>query len=94
MNSFEKPGLSMKVASTEHSRPLAALSIDFDFAHMKNQRLNAMSGEGESSLVKSLRMPNKWDTCKKVQAGNKKKHGGLLVFSELPCLPSAGSRSN
>jgi hypothetical protein len=40
-----------------------------------------------------LRMPNKWHMCKEGKAGNKKRQRrGLLVFSELPCLPSAGSR--
>jgi hypothetical protein len=37
-----------------------------------------------------LRMPNKWHICKEGQAGNKSRQ--LLVFSELPSLPSAGSR--
>jgi hypothetical protein len=37
-----------------------------------------------------LRMPNKWHMYKEGKAGNKKRH--LLVFSELPSLPSAGSR--
>jgi hypothetical protein len=35
-------------------------------------------------------MPNKWHICKEGKEGNKKKQ--LLVFSELPSLPSAGSR--
>jgi hypothetical protein len=35
-------------------------------------------------------MPNKWNICKEGQAGNKKRQS--LVFSELPSLPSAGSR--
>jgi hypothetical protein len=38
-----------------------------------------------------LRMPNKWHTCKEGRATTKKDNG-LLVFSELPSLPSAGSR--
>jgi hypothetical protein len=37
-----------------------------------------------------LRMPNKWHIGKEGQAGNKTRK--LLVFSELPSLPSAGSR--
>jgi hypothetical protein len=38
-------------------------------------------------------MPNKWHIFKEGQAGNKnRQHRGLLVFSELPSLPSAGSR--
>jgi hypothetical protein len=37
-----------------------------------------------------LRMPNKWHICKEGQAGNKSRQ--WLVFSELPRLPSAGSR--
>jgi hypothetical protein len=37
-----------------------------------------------------IRMPNKWHICKEGQAGNKKRQ--LLVSSELPRLPSAGSR--
>jgi hypothetical protein len=37
-----------------------------------------------------LRMPNKWHICKEGKAGNKKRQ--VLVFSELPSLPSAGSR--
>jgi hypothetical protein len=37
-----------------------------------------------------LRMPNKWHVCREGQAGNKKRQS--LVFSELPGLPSAGSR--
>jgi hypothetical protein len=37
-----------------------------------------------------LRMPIKWHICKEGQAGNKKRQ--LLVFFELPSLPSAGSR--
>jgi hypothetical protein len=37
-----------------------------------------------------LRMPNKWHICKEGKAGNEKRQ--LLVFSELPSLPSAGSR--
>jgi hypothetical protein len=40
-----------------------------------------------------LQMPNKWHIFKDGQAGNnKKQRRGLLVFSELPCLSSAGSR--
>jgi hypothetical protein len=40
-----------------------------------------------------LRMPNKWHMCKEGKTGNKKRQRrGLLVFSELPSLPSAGSR--
>jgi hypothetical protein len=40
-------------------------------------------------------MPNNWHICKEGQAGNKKRQRrGLLVFSELPSLPSAGSRSD
>jgi hypothetical protein len=40
-----------------------------------------------------LRMPNKWHIFKEGQAGNKKRQRcGLPVFSELPSLPSAGSR--
>jgi hypothetical protein len=38
----------------------------------------------------SLRMPNKWHIFKDGKAGNKKMQ--LLVFNELPSLPSAGSR--
>jgi hypothetical protein len=39
-------------------------------------------------------MPNKWLICKEGQAGNQKRQRcGLLVFSELPSLPPAGSRS-
>jgi hypothetical protein len=38
-------------------------------------------------------MPSKWHICKQGQAGNKnRQRRGLLVFSELPSLPSAGSR--
>jgi hypothetical protein len=38
-------------------------------------------------------MPNKWHIYKEGQAGNKiRQRRGLLVFSELPSLPSAGSR--
>jgi hypothetical protein len=38
-------------------------------------------------------MPNKWHICKEGKAGNKKRQSrGLLVFSELPSLLSAGSR--
>jgi hypothetical protein len=37
-------------------------------------------------------MPNKWHICKEGQAGNnKKQRRGLLVFSELPRIPLAGS---
>jgi hypothetical protein len=39
-----------------------------------------------------LRMPIKWHICKEGQAGNKKRQ--LVVFSKLPSLPSAGSRSS
>jgi hypothetical protein len=40
-----------------------------------------------------LRTTNKWYICKEGKAGNKKsQRRGLLVFSELPSLPSAGSR--
>jgi hypothetical protein len=35
-------------------------------------------------------MPNKWHICKEGKAGNKNRQ--LLVFSELPSLPSTGSR--
>jgi hypothetical protein len=35
-------------------------------------------------------MPNKWHICKEGKAGNEKRQ--LLVFSEPPSLPSAGSR--
>jgi hypothetical protein len=39
-------------------------------------------------------MPNKWRICKEGQAGNtKRQRRSLLVFYELPSLPSAGSRS-
>jgi hypothetical protein len=39
-------------------------------------------------------MPTKWHICTEGQEGNKKsQRRGLLVFSELPSLPSAGSRS-
>jgi hypothetical protein len=39
-------------------------------------------------------MPNKWHKCKESQAGNEKRQRrGLLLFSELPGLPSADSRS-
>jgi hypothetical protein len=42
----------------------------------------------------SLRMPNKLRICNEGQAGNtKRQRRGLLVFSELSSLPSAGSRS-
>jgi hypothetical protein len=37
-----------------------------------------------------LRMPSKWHICKEGQAGNKNRQ--FLMFSELPSLPSAGSR--
>jgi hypothetical protein len=37
-----------------------------------------------------LRMPNKWHICREGQAGNKNRQ--LLVFSELPSLPSADSQ--
>jgi hypothetical protein len=38
-------------------------------------------------------MPNKWHICKDGQVGNKKiQRRGLLVFSEIPSLPSAGSQ--
>jgi hypothetical protein len=38
-------------------------------------------------------MSNMWHICKEGQEGNKKRqHRGSLVFSELPSLPSAGSR--
>jgi hypothetical protein len=48
----------------------------------------------KSSQVISLRMPNKWRIYKEGQAGNKKRQRcGLHVFSELPSLPPAGSRS-
>jgi hypothetical protein len=41
-----------------------------------------------------LRMPSKWHMFKEGQAGNKKRQRrGLLVFSELSSLPSAGSRT-
>jgi hypothetical protein len=63
-----------------------------------------MKGDGSWAFVSSyrnlikinrdqdarLRMPNKWHICKEGQAGNEKRQ--LLVFSELPTLPSAGSR--
>jgi hypothetical protein len=39
-------------------------------------------------------MPNKWHICKEGEAGNKnRQRRDLLVLSELPILPSAGSRS-
>jgi hypothetical protein len=48
----------------------------------------------KSSQVTSLRMPNKWHICKEGQADNKnRQRRDSLVFSELPSLPSAGSRS-
>jgi hypothetical protein len=48
----------------------------------------------ESSQDTRLRMPDKWHICKEGQAVNKKRQRrGLLVISELPSLPSAGSRS-
>jgi hypothetical protein len=38
-------------------------------------------------------MPNKWHICKEGQADNKnRQRRDLLVFSELPSLPSVGSR--
>jgi hypothetical protein len=40
-----------------------------------------------------FRMPNKWHICKEGQEGNKnRQRRGLLVFSEVPSLSSAGSR--
>jgi hypothetical protein len=55
----------------------------------KTSGLSSDTAEYKSSQVTRLRMPNKWHICKDGQAGNKKRQRrGLLVFSELPSLPS------
>jgi hypothetical protein len=49
--------------------------------------------EGSRVQDTRLRMPNKWHMFKEGKASNKKRQRrGLLVFSELSSLPSAGSR--